>query len=128
MGAEMKKPFLLLALVISHAALAISPPATDAYTQPQIFSNWLLNRCAGKVSSDKAFTDDAFKSASAWLEASHLPVNAFSEGDRLIDDYLKMDLTGSIAGNFRMLKCTLLSQSQDAKTVYRKYSASHEPD
>lgn len=124
----MKKPFLLLALVISHAALAISPPATDAYTQPQIFSNWLLNRCAGKVSSDKAFTDDAFKSASVWLEASHLPVNAFSEGDRLIDDYLKMDLTGSIAGNFRMLKCTLLSQSQDAKTVYRKYSASHEPD
>lgn len=124
----MKKPFLLLALVISHAALAISPPATDAYTQPQIFSNWLLNRCAGKVSSDKAFTDDAFKSASVWLEASHLPVDAFSEGDRLIDDYLKMDLTGSIAGNFRMLKCTLLSQSHDAETVYRKYSASHEPD
>jgi len=124
----MKKPFLLFALVISHAALAISPPATDAYTQPQIFSNWLLNRCAGKVSSDKAFTDDAFKSASAWLEASHLPVDAFSEGDRLIDDYLKMDLTGSIAGNFRMLKCTLLSQSQDAKTVYRKYSASHEAE
>jgi len=124
----MKKPFLLFALGISHAALAISPPATDAYTQPQIFSNWLLNRCAGKVSSDKAFTDDAFKSASVWLEASHLPVDAFSEGDRLIDDYLKMDLTGSIAGNFRMLKCTLLSQSQDAKTVYRKYSASHEAE
>ncbi|MDQ1211423.1 T6SS amidase immunity protein Tai4 family protein [Pantoea anthophila] len=124
----MKKPFLLFALVISHAALAISPPATDAYTQPQIFSNWLLNRCAGKVSSDKAFTDDAFKSASAWLEASHLPVDAFSEGDRLIDDYLKMDLTGSIAGNFGMLKCTLLSQSQDAETVYRKYSASHEAE
>lgn len=124
----MKIPFLLFALGISHAALAISPPATDAYTQPQIFSNWLLNRCAGKVSSDKAFTDDAFKSASVWLEASHLPVDAFSEGDRLIDDYLKMDLTGSIAGNFRMLKCTLLSQSQDAETVYRKYSASHEAE
>ncbi|KAF6667261.1 hypothetical protein HFD92_03885 [Pantoea sp. EKM101V] len=124
----MKKPFLLFALVISHAALAISPPATDAYTQPQIFSNWLLNRCAGKISSDKAFTDDAFKSASVWLEASHLPVDAFSEGDRLIDDYLKMDLTGSSAGNFGMLKCTLLSQSQDAETVYRKYSASHEAE
>ncbi|WP_336748144.1 T6SS amidase immunity protein Tai4 family protein [Pantoea vagans] len=124
----MKKLFLLFALGISHAALAITPLVTDAYTQPQIFSNWLLNRCAGKVSSDKAFTDDAFKSASAWLEASHLPVDAFNEGDRLIDDYLNMDLTGSIAGNFGMMKCTLLSQSQDAKTVYRKYSASHEAE
>ncbi|PEI02931.1 hypothetical protein CRM79_06730 [Pantoea agglomerans] len=124
----MKKLFLLFALGISHAALAITPLVTDAYTQPQIFSNWLLNRCAGKVSSDKAFADDAFKSASAWLEASHLPVDAFNEGDRLIDDYLNMDLTGSIAGNFGMMKCTLLSQSQDAKTVYRKYSASHEAE
>lgn len=128
MNDDLKKFVMLFALTIFRTALAISPPATDAYTQPQIFSNWLLNRCAGKISSDKAFTDDAFKSASVWLEASHLPVDAFSEGDRLIDDYLKMDLTGSIAGNFRMLKCTLLSQSHDAETVYRKYSASHEPD
>lgn len=124
----MKKIFMLFFLGTSPAALAISPSAIDAYTQPQIFSNWLLTRCAGKAASDTAFRDDAFKSASAWLEASHLPVDAFSDGDRLIDDYLKTDLTGSVAGNFRMLKCTLLSQSQDAKTVYSKYSASPEQE
>jgi len=118
---EMKKLLMLLALTLSPAVLAITPPAPDAFRQPQIFSNWLLNRCAGKASTDKAFTDDAFKSASAWLEVSHLPVEAFSDGDKLINAYLKMNLAGSVSGNFNMMKCTLLSQSQDAKVLYEKY-------
>ncbi|NEG62567.1 hypothetical protein GQQ23_09495 [Pantoea agglomerans] len=117
----MKKFLMLFALTLSPAALAITPPAPDSFKQPEIFSNWLLNRCAGKVATDKAFTDDAFKSASAWLEVSHLPVEAFSDGDKLINAYLKMNLTGSVTGNFNMMKCTLLSQSQDAKTLYNKY-------
>jgi len=119
---------MLLALMLSPAVLAINPPAPDAFKQPQIFSNWLLNRCAGKASTDKAFTDDAFKSASVWLEVSHLPIEAFSDGDKLISAYLKMNLTGSVSGNFNMMKCTLLSQSQDAKTVYSMYSALHKPE
>jgi len=118
---EIKKLLILLALTSSPAALAITPPAPDSFKQPQIFSNWLLNRCAGKATTDKAFTDDAFKSASAWLEISHLPVEAFSEGDKLINDYLKMNLTGSVSGNFNMMKCTLLAQSQDAESLYNKY-------
>ncbi|MGJ0478735.1 T6SS amidase immunity protein Tai4 family protein [Pantoea agglomerans] len=117
----MKKLLMLFALTLSSAVLAITPPSPDAFKQPQIFSNWLLSRCAGKAATDKAFTDDAFKSASAWSELSHLPVNAFSEGDKLINAYLKMNLTGSVSGNFNMMKCTLLSQSQDAKVLYEKY-------
>lgn len=117
----MKKVLMLFALTLSPAVLAITPPAPDAFKQPQIFSNWLLNRCAGKASTDKAFTDDAFKSASAWSEVSHLPVEAFSDGDKLINAYLKMNLTGSVSGNFNMMKCTLLSQSQDAQMLYEKY-------
>ena len=117
----MKKLLILLALTSSPAALAITPPAPDSFKKPQIFSNWLLNRCAGRATTDKAFTDDAFKSASAWLEISHLPVEAFSEGDKLINDYLKMNLTGSVSGNFNMMKCTLLAQSQDAESLYNKY-------
>ncbi|MEB5704242.1 T6SS amidase immunity protein Tai4 family protein [Pantoea anthophila] len=117
----MKKVLILLALISSPAALAITPPAVNSFTQSQIFSNWLLSRCAGKVSAEKAFTDDAFKSASAWLEASHLPVDAFTDGDKLISAYLKMNLTGSVAGNFNMMKCTLLSQSKDANALYNKY-------
>lgn len=119
---------MLFALTLSPAVLAITPPVPDSFKQPQIFNNWLLNRCVGKASNDKAFSDDAFKSASAWLEVSHLPVKAFSDGDKLINAYLRMDLTGSVKGSFNMMKCTLLSQSQDAKTVYNKYSASHKPE
>ncbi|MFV9667384.1 hypothetical protein CKF43_13665 [Pantoea graminicola] len=117
----MKKLLMLLALTLSPAVLAITPPAPDSFKQPQIFSNWLLNRCAGKAATDKVFSDDAFKSASAWLEVSNLPVEAFSDGDKLINAYLKMDLTGSVKGSFNMMKCTLLSQSQDAKVLYEKY-------
>lgn len=117
----MKKFLMLFALTLSPAVLALTPPAPDSFKQPQIFSNWLLNRCAGKAASDKAFSDDAFKSASAWLEVSHLPVEAFSDGDKLINAYLKMNLSGSVKGSFNMMKCTLLSQSQDAQAIYKKH-------
>jgi hypothetical protein len=112
---------MLCSLVVSPVTLAITPPDLESFKQSQIFSNWLLNLCEGKVATEKAFTNDAFKSASAWLEASNLTVEAFNAGDHLINDYLKMNITGSIAGNFNMLKCTLLSQSEDAKAIYNKY-------
>ncbi|MFV9686035.1 T6SS amidase immunity protein Tai4 family protein [uncultured Pantoea sp.] len=78
----------------------------------------------GKISADNAFTDDAFNSASAWLEVNHLPVDAFIDRDKWVSTYLKMDLSGSVKGSFNMMKCTLLSQSQDAKSLYEKYKKS----
>ncbi|WP_312042831.1 T6SS amidase immunity protein Tai4 family protein [Erwinia sp.] len=116
------KLLLLLALALSPVVFAITPPNLDAYQQPQILSNWLLSRCAGKISTDKAFTDDAYKSASAWLERSHLPIEAFNDGDRLISDYLKMKLSGADKSNLNMMKCTLLAQSQDAMEIFEKYN------
>lgn len=116
------KIILLLLLAISPSVFAVTPPSLASYQQPQVFKNWLLNRCAGKISTDKAFTDDAYKSAAVWLEASRLPIEAFNDGDKLISDYIKLSLSSSDKNNLNMLKCTLLSQSQDAQKLVRKYN------
>ncbi|MEW5290789.1 T6SS amidase immunity protein Tai4 family protein [Erwinia papayae] len=118
---EMKK-FLIITLLVSPVAFAIVPPKMDSFTQPQIFQNWLQNRCVGKITQDESLKDDAFKSASAWLEVSHLPVDAFNDGGRLIDEYLKINFTGSAKADFKVLKCSLLSNSEEQKSIYSKYS------
>ncbi len=118
----MRNLLLLIVLTASPMAFAITPPTIDSYSQPQVFKNWLLDRCTGKISADKNFKSDAFKSASVWLEHSKLPIEAFNDGDKLINQYLNMKLTGAVEGNFNVLKCTLLSQSEDALTVFDKYN------
>lgn len=113
---------MLVGILFSPVVLAVSQLPMDSFSQPQLFQNWLLNRCIGKASTDKTMKEDAYKSASAWLEYSHLPVEAFNGGDKLIDKYLKINLTGSVEGNFKVLTCTLLSQSKDAISIFNKYT------
>lgn len=117
----MRKSWVICLMLISTAHAA-SPPAIQTFQPLQIFQNWLLDRCIGKVLADKAVREDAFKSASVWLEHSKLPIEAFNDGDKLINEHLNMKLTGAVEGDFNVLKCTLVSQSKDAQHVYDKYN------
>ncbi|MCX0501422.1 T6SS amidase immunity protein Tai4 family protein [Erwinia billingiae] len=118
----MKKLIFIFLLGSSSSVLAVTPPEMDSFTQPGIFQNWLQNRCIGKISQDKKLKDDAFKSAASWLEVSHLPIDAFHKGDVLIDNYLKLKLSGSNGGEYNVLKCTFVSQSKESKAIFDKYN------
>lgn len=117
----MKKFLLIAGIFITPMVQAVTPPALDKLPQPHIFQNWILDRCIGKITIDKGFRDDAFKSASVWLEYSKLPVDAFNDADKLIDESLKTKLTGSVDGDFKVLKCNLISHSNEQMDIFNKY-------
>lgn len=118
----MKSLLLILSLIFTPLAFALTPPEMDSFSQSDIFSNWLQNRCIGKIATSERLKDDAFKSASAWLEVSHLSINAFQDGNGLIDNYLKLKLSGEQGGEFNVLKCTLVSKSKEANAIFKKYN------
>lgn len=118
----MKKIIFVFGLISSSAVMAVTPPAMDSFKQPEVFQNWLQNRCIGKISQDEKLKDDAFKSAASWLEVSRLSIDAFHEGDLLIDNYLKLKMSGSTGGEYNVLKCTLASQSKESKAIFDKYN------
>ncbi|EPZ5302229.1 T6SS amidase immunity protein Tai4 family protein, partial [Cronobacter sakazakii] len=72
-----------------HTALAQPLASISEFTQPQIFTEWVQNRCMGHIADSVALKEDANASAAAWLEASELPVEAFNEADTIITQALK---------------------------------------
>ena len=117
------KPIAFIAgLLFTTTVFALTLQVPASFKQSDIFQNWLQSRCIGNISPDTELRHDAFKSAAAWLEVSQLPVGAFNEGDTLIDNALKIKLSGSTGGEFKVLKCSLISQSKEAKEIFNKYS------
>lgn len=117
----MKKIAIMLSIIFPPLVYAITPPAIESFKQSDVFSNWLLSRCIAKLVTSEDLKNDARKSASAWLEVSRLSIDAFHDGDVLIDNYLKLNLSGSGGGDFNILKCTLVSKSKESNAIFKKY-------
>lgn len=116
-----KKGLLALTMIfLSPLVHSASLPAPDSFGQKAIFHNWLLSRCIGKINGE-VLKEDAFKSAAAWLEQSRLPIDAFEQGNKLIDEGLTVNLSGSVASQYNTLKCTLISQSHEADDLFSRY-------
>lgn len=123
----MKRLSMLATMLLCTAIAAKDGPESlrevDTFSQAQMYTHWIENRCIGKLAYGKALTDDAFNSASAWLEFGDLPIEAYNDGDAVIDRYLKVKLSGSVPGTFRVLQCTLIAASPDVRRLYNKYEA-----
>ncbi|ELW9442885.1 hypothetical protein R0595_003526 [Pluralibacter gergoviae] len=107
-------------MMTSLPTAAKALPETSSFTQQQIFTHWVENRCIGKITEDKSLISDANASAAAWLEVSSLPVEVFEQADTAIDKGLKEPLTGSTHYSYNVLKCTLIAQSRDIQSIYSK--------
>ncbi|EGT4373744.1 hypothetical protein SNQ26_003015 [Cronobacter malonaticus] len=103
-----------------HAALAQPLASISEFTQPQIFSEWVQNRCMGHIADSAALKEDANASAAAWLEASELPVEAFNEADTIITQALKTPASGTAKSDYRVLKCSLIAHSPEMTALYKK--------
>ena len=75
---------LLMSLLLgSHVVLAEN--SLNALSQEAPYKNWLTSRCIGKSTDSERTKQDAFRSASAYLELSKLPMDAFEQGENSLN-------------------------------------------
>lgn len=112
------KRLLLLVLVINASVVCSQTlPDVSAFSQQQIFKNWVQNRCIGRIADSKSLRDDAEASAAAWLEASDLPAENFEKADKVIDTLLKEKVGGTEQGHYQVLKCSLIANSDAIRSL-----------
>ncbi len=115
------KTLLAFLLVITFFDVSAQTlPEVNSFSQQQIFSNWVQNRCIGKIADGESLKSDAKVSASAWLEASNVSAELFEEADKTIDNQLKEKIGGSLPGEYQVLKCTLIANSEVINKIYGK--------
>lgn len=90
--------------------------------QNKIYDNWLISRCIGEFTDSESTRQDAFRSASAYLEFSQLPIEAFDSSEVLIHQYLQKKSSGSVPGSYNTLACLSLPTSEQAKSIFKKYA------
>lgn len=113
----------LLVMVMVMTSSVVCPqtlPKVNSFSQQQMFSNWVQNRCIGKIADSESLKNDAKVSASAWLEASNMPAKLFEEADKAIDNELQEKIGGSLPGEYQVLKCTLIANSEAINKIYGK--------
>ena len=59
----------------------------------------------------RASTEHTRATAAAWLEASDLPPENFEKADKVIVSLLKEQVGGTEPGNYQILKCSLIANS-----------------
>ncbi|EMH4164406.1 hypothetical protein RJ498_003723 [Pluralibacter gergoviae] len=114
----MRKAIILLMAALPEAGIAQTLPQPSSFTQQQIFTHWVENRCIGKITDNKSLISDANASAAAWLEVSTLPVKKFQQADAAIAKGLKEPLTGSTHDSYNVLKCTLIANGDDVQKIF----------
>ena len=113
----MKRLLLLVLALNASVVYAQTLPDVSAFSQQQIFENWVQNRCISKIADSKSLKDDAEASAAAWLEASNLPAENFEKADKVIVSLLKEKVGGTEPGNYQVLKCSLIANSDAIRSL-----------
>jgi len=116
----MKALLAVLLVMTSSVLCAQTLPKVNSFSQQQMFSNWVQNRCIGKIADSESLKNDAMASASAWLEAINVSAELFEEADKTIDNQLQEKLGGSLPGKYQVLKCTLIANSEAINKIYGK--------
>ena len=128
MGTEMK---ILFALFFTCSVLPVSAkdqplpdsklPQTARYSEQVLLKNWALSRCIGTAFANAEIKQDAFNSASGYLEYGHVPIEAYEEVSKLISVFLARKYSGSIPGTFHTMECLDLFHSKALDGVVQKH-------
>lgn len=118
----MKTTHIALALLLVSPMLLAEDIKIENLPQSEIYENWLISRCIGKSTDSEKTKQDAFRSASAYLEFSKLPMDAFEQGEKLAEQYANKNSQGSVKGSYHILDCLSLQSSSDAKAIFERYS------
>ncbi|MBH1920852.1 T6SS amidase immunity protein Tai4 family protein [Serratia surfactantfaciens] len=100
--------------------LLLAKTSIDSLPQETLYKNWLFNRCLGEFIDSENTRKDTFRSASAYLQFSKLPLSAFEEGEKLVESYLTQERQAATTDSYHTLECLALSQSKDAHKTFIK--------
>ncbi|ASM17336.1 T6SS amidase immunity protein Tai4 family protein [Serratia marcescens] len=121
----MRKHNNFLVFLLLASQMAFAETSVDSLPQETLYKNWLISRCLGKFTDSENTRKDAFRSASAYLEFSKLPLSAFEEGEKLVESYLTQERQAATTDSYHTLECLALSQSKDAHKIFIKNKAIH---
>jgi hypothetical protein len=107
---------LVSLLLISCSNVKAAPSSLEK--EKKIYKSWVLSRCLSTIQSTDQEKQDALNSASAYLEQSSLPVEAFTNALPLITEFISKDYRGSIQGSFNTMKCVDLFYSDELNRLF----------
>jgi hypothetical protein len=114
---------VILACTITSAGSAVATEsATQSYSQATLLQNWVLSRCLAKAYPSKVAKEDAQLTASAYLEFGNVPIEAYDEGERLVDQYLQRHYSGVVKGPYNTMKCIDLFHGKEVAALVRKFT------
>jgi hypothetical protein len=88
--------------------------------EKKMYKSWVLSRCLSTISITEVERQDALNSASAYLELSSFPVEAFTSATPLIAEFVARNYNGSIPGSFNTMKCIDLFYSDDLNKLFNE--------
>ena len=97
-------------------------PQTARYSEQTLLKNWALSRCIGQAFGNQQTRQDAYNSASGYLEYGQAPIEAYDDIGKLITIFLAKKYAGSIPGTFHTMECIDLFHSKALADVVGKYS------
>jgi hypothetical protein len=115
----MKIWFILLIPIALSSCATSAEKILDTDPERLYFKNWTLSRCLGEITTNTPLNQDALNTASAYLEKSNLPIEAFSSADELVKKFLSRNYSGSIPGSFNIQKCIDLFHSEELEKLYQ---------
>ena len=114
----MRLSLSILALTFLASCTNAKEASEKNAVQKTNYKSWAMSRCISKIATDEKLKQDALNSASAYLEQSDLPVDAFTNADPVIDSFLQRNYQGSIPGTFNTKKCIDLFNSNELDKLY----------
>jgi hypothetical protein len=111
---------LLLALPMLAHADPYNQPEASKYSQRDLLKNWAMSACLDFIATDQKARDDADATASAYMEFSKQPIEAFDGLRKLAQQYASKHYGGSIPSDFNTMKCIDLYHSKDLDTLVSK--------
>jgi hypothetical protein len=119
MGVAMNTVILAVVVVF---ALPVHGQTPDSYSQKILLKNWALSRCLGQVYSDAKAKEDAYATASAYLEFGHQSIEAYDALTTVVNKYATAKFSGSVSSEFNTMKCIDLFNSNELDDLASKFS------
>jgi hypothetical protein len=94
------------------------------YSQKTLLKDWALSRCLGRVAADAKSRDDAYATASAYLEFGKQGAEEYDAITALVEKYVSKPYGGSIKSDFNTMKCIDLFQSKELDQFVNKVTRS----